>query len=106
MKHWPACPNRQFPKARNGSNISTNAQSLPKWRFTPMKCRLPLVAVTMLLVTGIPLFAMGPAAEYVAPAGWVACWAKPRVILFGPEEQAFYQNMHEVTFAHDRFDHA
>jgi outer membrane protein OmpA-like peptidoglycan-associated protein len=71
-----------------------------------MKCRLVVVAVTMLLVTGIPLFAKGPSGASADAADWVAYWAKPRVILFGPEEQAFYQNVHEITFAHDRFDHA
>ena len=71
-----------------------------------MKSQLSLVAVTMLLVTGIPLFAMGPSGASVDPAVWVAYWAQPRVILFGPEERAFYENIREVTFAHDRFDHA
>jgi hypothetical protein len=71
-----------------------------------MKYRLPLVAVTMLLVTGIPLFARAPLGASVDPSVWVAYWAKPRVILFGPEEKAFYENVHEVTFAHNRFDHA
>lgn len=71
-----------------------------------MKSRLPLVAVTMLLVTGIPLFAKAPLGSSLDPAVWVAYWSSPRVVLFGPEEQAFYDNMHEVTFAHNRFDHA
>jgi outer membrane protein OmpA-like peptidoglycan-associated protein len=71
-----------------------------------MKSRLALVAVTMFLVTTIPLFAKAPAGAPADEAYWVAYWAKPRVILFGPEEQAFYENMREVTFAHDRFDHA
>jgi len=71
-----------------------------------VKYRLPLVAVTVLLVTGIPLFAKAPSGASVDPAVWVAYWAKPKVILFGPEEQAFYDNMREITFAHDRFDHA
>jgi outer membrane protein OmpA-like peptidoglycan-associated protein len=60
----------------------------------------------MLLVTGIPLFAMGPSGASADAADWVAYWAKPRVVLFGPEEQAFNENMHEIRFAHDRFDHA
>ena len=70
-----------------------------------MKSRL-LVALIMLLVTGLPLFAKGPSGSSVDPAVWVAYWSKPRVVLFGPEEQAFNDNMREVTFAHDRFDHA
>src|ERR1700758_3092718 len=71
-----------------------------------MKCRLPLVAVTMLLVTNVSLFAKSPSGGSVDPSVWVAYWSQPRVILYGPEEQAFYENVHEVTFAHDRFDHA
>jgi outer membrane protein OmpA-like peptidoglycan-associated protein len=71
-----------------------------------MKCRLALITVTMLLVTSFPLFAMGPSEIPPNAAYWVDYWSKPRVVLFGPEEQAFNENMHEVTFAHDRFDHA
>src|SRR5215471_11811903 len=71
-----------------------------------MKFRLALVAVTMLLVTRIPLFANGPSGQSADDAYWVVYWAKPRVVLFGPEEQAFNENMHEIRFAHDRFDHA
>jgi outer membrane protein OmpA-like peptidoglycan-associated protein len=70
-----------------------------------MKCPLPLVAVTILLVIGIPLFAKGPSGTSADAAYWVDYWAKPRVVLFGPEEQAFNENMHEIRFAHDRFDH-
>ncbi|HZD48468.1 MAG TPA: OmpA family protein [Silvibacterium sp.] len=71
-----------------------------------MKNRLVLVAVTMLLMTGIPIIAEGPSGESSGPAYWVDYWAKPRIVLYGPEEQAFNENVHEVTFAHDRFDHA
>jgi outer membrane protein OmpA-like peptidoglycan-associated protein len=71
-----------------------------------MKCRLALVAVTMLLVTSIPLFAKGSSGASADDAFWVDFWAKPRVVLFGPDEQAFNENMHEITFAHDRFDHS
>src|SRR5579862_5428907 len=71
-----------------------------------MKCRLALVAVTTLLLASIPLFAKGPSGASYDAAYWVSYWAKPRVVLFGPEEQAFNENMHEITFAHNRFDHA
>src|ERR1700745_3242425 len=71
-----------------------------------MKCRPVLVGVTGLLLTGIPLFASGTSAASADDAFWVAYWAKPRVALNGPEEQAFNENIHEVRFAHDRFDHA
>jgi peptidoglycan-associated lipoprotein len=71
-----------------------------------MKYRLILVAVTVLLMTSIPLLAEGPSAASSDDAFWVDYWAKPRVALFGPEEQAFNQNMQVIGFAHDRFDHA
>jgi outer membrane protein OmpA-like peptidoglycan-associated protein len=71
-----------------------------------MKCRLVLVAVTMLLVTSIPLFAKGPSGAPPDETYWVAYWAKPRVVLFGPEEQAFNQNMNEIRFANNRFNYA
>jgi outer membrane protein OmpA-like peptidoglycan-associated protein len=63
-----------------------------------MKCRLVLVAVTMLFLTNIPLSA--------DDAFWIDHWGKPRVALYGPEQEAFNQNVRNVTFAHDRFDHA
>lgn len=71
-----------------------------------MRCRLALVAVTMLLVTSIPLFAEGPSEAFTDDAYWVDFWSKPLVALYGPEEEAFNQNMHEIRFAHDRFSHA
>lgn len=71
-----------------------------------MKYRVALVAVTMLVLNNIPLLAMGPSDTSASDSWWVAFWAKPRVVLFGPEEQAFYDNVHEVRFAHDRFDHS
>jgi outer membrane protein OmpA-like peptidoglycan-associated protein len=39
-------------------------------------------------------------------AFWVAYWAKPRVVLFGAEEQAFNDNMHDIMFAWDDHDDA
>jgi OmpA family len=73
-----------------------------------MKCRLVVVAITMLLLTSIELFAQQGASEAStdvafseAPtdvAFWVAYWAKPRVVLFGPAEEDFNKNMHEIMF--------
>jgi outer membrane protein OmpA-like peptidoglycan-associated protein len=71
-----------------------------------MKCRLVLVGVTILLVTSISLFAKGASGSSADDAFWVAYWSKPKVALYGPEEQAFNENIHEISFAHDRFDHA
>ena len=71
-----------------------------------MKHRLVLVTVIMIVVTGIPPVAKGASAAPADDAFWVAYWAKPKVTLYGPEEQAFNEGVHTITFAHDRFDHA
>jgi outer membrane protein OmpA-like peptidoglycan-associated protein len=71
-----------------------------------MKCRFALIAVAMLLVTSVPVFAKGPSGASANDAYWVDYWAKPRAVFWPPEEQAFNDNVHEITFAHDRFDHA
>jgi outer membrane protein OmpA-like peptidoglycan-associated protein len=80
----------------------------------PMKCRVVLVAVTMMLLSSITLFAQrgtsrgfGDAAFTEEPsdvAFWVAYWGKPRVVLFGSEEESFNQNVHEITFPLNVFD--
>lgn len=79
-----------------------------------MKYRLVLVAVSMLLFSSSGLLAQrissrgsGDAAFTEAPADvafWVAYWGKPRVVLFGSEEQAFNQNVHEINFPLNVFD--
>lgn len=71
-----------------------------------MKCQLVLVGAAMLLVSGTPLLANGPSGAFGDDAFWVAYWAKPEVALYGPENEAFNANVHQITFAHDRFDHA
>jgi len=74
-----------------------------------MKCLGMCCAVITILLTSIPLFAKNGSPEVSGnnnAAFWVDYWGKPKVVLFGPEEQAFNENMHEVAFAHDRFDHA
>lgn len=71
-----------------------------------MKRRLVLIAVTSFCMTTIPLFARGPSGSSTGDAFWVDFWAKPRVNLNGPDELVFYQNVHDVAFAHDHFDHS
>jgi outer membrane protein OmpA-like peptidoglycan-associated protein len=70
-----------------------------------MKCRLVLVPVTMLLSTSIALFALkGTSETFADDAYWVDYWGSPRVVLYGPEEQAFNQNIHEIMFPVNGFD--
>jgi outer membrane protein OmpA-like peptidoglycan-associated protein len=71
-----------------------------------MRYRLVLVAVTMLILSSVSLSAEGPLGGPADDAFWVDYWAKPRVVLYGLEEEAFNQNVHKITFAHDGFDHA
>jgi outer membrane protein OmpA-like peptidoglycan-associated protein len=72
-----------------------------------MKYRSVLVAITMFVLATIPIFAKnGAPGTTVDNPFWADYWGKPRVVLFGPQEQAFNDNVHEVAFAHDRFDHA
>jgi outer membrane protein OmpA-like peptidoglycan-associated protein len=60
-----------------------------------MKCRFLLFAATMFLLTTPAIFAQS------GDAFWVAYWSQPRVVLYGPEEQAFNDNTHVVLFARD-----
>ena len=73
-----------------------------------MKYRLVIIAITMLFFANIEVFAQEGSAKAStdvafseAPtdvAFWVAYWGKPRVVLFGPEQEAFNQNVHEILF--------
>jgi outer membrane protein OmpA-like peptidoglycan-associated protein len=62
-----------------------------------MKCHIVLIVLT--LFTGTGVFAQaGPLESSADVAFWVAFWERPRVVLFGPEEEAFNKNVHEVLF--------
>jgi outer membrane protein OmpA-like peptidoglycan-associated protein len=64
-----------------------------------MKCRLVLALITMLLLSSTGIFAQEGASESPADvAFWVSYWGRPRVVLFGPEEEAFNKNIHEIMF--------
>ena len=79
-----------------------------------MKCRLVFVMITMLLLAGIEIFAQQGtlrASTDVASlesstdvAFWVAYWEKPRLVLFGPEEEAFNQSVQEIVFPWNVYD--
>lgn len=69
-----------------------------------MKCRL-VVVITMLLLTSIEIFAQqGTSEASTDVAFWVDYWAKPRLILFGPKEEAFNTDVHEIVFPWDVYD--
>ncbi|HEY1994399.1 MAG TPA: OmpA family protein [Edaphobacter sp.] len=75
-----------------------------------MKCRLVLVAITILLLPTLKISAQQSTSETSTPdasqivAYWVAYWAKPKVILFGPPQEDFTTNVHEVLFPNNVYD--
>lgn len=79
-----------------------------------MKFRPVITVIAILLLSSIELFAQqgsSPASTDVAflesPTDisyWVAYWGKPRVVLFGPEEEAFNSNVHEIIFPWNEYD--
>ncbi len=78
-----------------------------------MKCRLALVMLAIFLLTSMKTFAQqgtspaSPDAFSESPtdvAFWEAYWGTPRVVLFGPEQEAFNQNAHDIIFPFDVYD--
>ena len=76
-----------------------------------MKCRLVVVVIAMLLLPSIRIFAQHdrlptsfPEASSEIVNYWVAYWAKPTPVIFGQEQDAFDNNIHEVDFPFDIFD--
>ena len=75
-----------------------------------MKCRLVLVVIAILLLPSLPVSAQQAPSEASTPdasqiiAYWVAYWAKPKVVLFGPPEEAFNSSVHEVLFPNNVYD--
>jgi outer membrane protein OmpA-like peptidoglycan-associated protein len=75
-----------------------------------MKCRLVLVVIAILLLPSIRISAQQATSDVSTPdasqiiAYWVAYWAKPKVVLFGPPEEAFNSSVHEVHFPNNVYD--
>lgn len=70
-----------------------------------MKSRIVFAVVTMLLLNSTATFARQGSSESSSDvAFWVAYWGQPRMVLFGPAEEAFNQNVHEVMFPWDDQD--
>jgi len=69
------------------------------WSVTFMKCRLIFPAITVLLLSSTGILAQQDSSESSADiAFWVAYWGQPRVVLFGPEQEAFNNNVDEIMF--------
>ena len=64
-----------------------------------MKYRHVLTAAAMLLFSSTAMPAQqGFTSPSADTAYWVNHWAQPHVIMFGPEEEAFYKDMQEILF--------
>jgi outer membrane protein OmpA-like peptidoglycan-associated protein len=61
-----------------------------------MRYRLAFMIVTTLVLSSATMFAQATSSDDAA--FWVAHWSKPPVILYGPDEEAFYKNMKNIMF--------
>jgi outer membrane protein OmpA-like peptidoglycan-associated protein len=101
-------------KISHAERVSMNYCALIQTTSGTMKCRLVFVMITMLFLTNTQIFAQSASAD--APkevafsesptdvAFWVAYWGKPRVVLFGTEEEAFNTNLSPVEFPWNKDD--
>src|SRR5882672_5941325 len=67
-----------------------------------MRYRLAFSIAATLLFSSATMLAQATSSSVTA--FWVAYWARPRVILLGPEEDAFYKNMKDVMFLRNDYD--
>ena len=61
-----------------------------------MRYRLAFTIAATLVLSNATMFAQATSSDDAA--FWVAYWSKPPVILFGPDEDAFYKNMKNIMF--------
>jgi peptidoglycan-associated lipoprotein len=67
-----------------------------------MKYRLVLVVVAMLLMSGTGVSAQeANTNSNTNVAFWVAYWGRPRVHLFGPDQEEFNKGVQEILFPYD-----
>ncbi len=64
-----------------------------------------LLSIALLLAAAATALAQAGSSEPKTDvAFWVDHWSRPPVIVFGPEEEVFYQNMQIVLFPYDNHD--
>jgi outer membrane protein OmpA-like peptidoglycan-associated protein len=61
-------------------------------------------AFALLLVLFAMVTRVSAASSSSDDAFWVSYWGQPKVVLYGPGEEAFYQNLKEVIFARNEYD--
>lgn len=73
-----------------------------------MKSRFVLIVLAMLLLPAIRIRAQQPTSFPEASSDivnyWVAYWAKPAPVIFGPPQESFDSGVHEVDFPFDVFN--
>ena len=60
-----------------------------------------LIPALVLLAGTTALAQIGTIEPQTNVGYWVNYWSRPPVIMFGPEEEAFYQNMQVILFSND-----
>lgn len=116
----PFCQICQFPSAisvlQNGIRPTRSKALLPpdddiartqvmNRRSTDTMSRHIFLLSIVLLLAGTRVFAQAGSSEPKADvAFWIDHWSRPPVIVFGPEEEAFYQNMQIILFPYDNHD--
>ena len=76
-----------------------------KGRSTDTMSRHILLLSIVLLFVGCAAFAQAGSTEPKTDvAYWVDHWSRPPVVVFGPDEDAFYQNMKIVLFPYNDHD--
>ena len=63
-----------------------------------MRFSLVLTVAAMLVFGSIVAFAQQESTGSPDDAFWVAYWAQPRLVLFGPDQADFNQNVQEILF--------
>jgi hypothetical protein len=68
-----------------------------------MSYRLPYALISTVLAVMVTAGVRTASASF-DEAFWVRYWGQPKIILSGPEEEAFYRGLKEVVFARNVYD--
>src|SRR5262249_23472093 len=95
-------PNSWFAWISLSATTSSKTTALATGGLTTMKILFSVLFLFALL--GAASTQVGIASAAPDQAFWVSYWAQPKIILYGPDEEAFYQNLKEVVFARNEWD--
>lgn len=85
-------PGRSFTRALNRRTTNT------------MRRHVFLISAIVLLTSPVICAQTEPGGPNRDAAFWVDHWSRPPVIVFGPEEETFYQNMQVILFPYNDHD--